>query len=113
MWLSMDRAQIASAIRKNMQSRIPGFYEIMEINCRRTYGKSCIDLFFDEPEKLRDILFKRYGSDTTSIYFIVKYLLLRPVLVEKNRLDLEEELATTFLNNPSEFKKIMGILLQR
>lgn len=94
-----------------MQSKMPGFYEIMEINCRRLYGRSCIDLFLDEPGKLRDVLLGRYSSDATSVYFVVKYLFLRPLLVERNRLDLEEELATSFLSDPERFKRVLASIL--
>ncbi|MDK6028678.1 hypothetical protein QPL79_04825 [Ignisphaera sp. 4213-co] len=66
-------------------------------------------MLLNEPEKLRNILLDKYG-DTTSVYFIIKYLLLRPLLIEKNRLDKEEELATSFLNNPEEFKKMLSSL---
>lgn len=107
----MDRAAIASIIRRSMQSKIPGFYEIMEINCRRLYGKSCTDLFLDEPGKLRDVLLSRYSNDMSSVYFVVKYLFLRPILVERNRLDLEEELATSFLNDPDKFKRVLASIL--
>jgi len=39
------------------------------------------------------------------VYFAIKYLFLRPILIEINKLDIEEELTTTLLNNPQKFKE--------
>jgi hypothetical protein len=41
----------------------------------------------------------------TTVYFVVKYLFLRPILIELNRLDAEEELATLFMQNPGKFRE--------
>lgn len=108
----MDKAKVFFIIRRYMQSKVPGYFEIMEAYCRKMYGKSCIDLFIDEPEKFREVLVKRYGNDVYSIYFAVKYLFLRPILLELNKLDLEEDLATLLLNNPRKFNDILKQILK-
>ncbi|MCC6046549.1 MAG: hypothetical protein LM572_07170 [Ignisphaera sp.] len=101
----MDRAKVFVIIKRFMQSRVPGYFEVLEAQCRKMFGKGCVDLLLDEPDKLRAVLMNKYGGDVTSTYFAVKHLFLRPLLMEVNKLDVEEELATCLLNNPQKFKE--------
>uniref|UniRef100_A0A7C4BE37 Uncharacterized protein n=1 Tax=Ignisphaera aggregans TaxID=334771 RepID=A0A7C4BE37_9CREN len=102
---TVDRAKLSSIIRKSVSSRIPGYLEALEAHCRKMFGKSCIDLFLDEPEDFRAVLFTRYNNDVNPVYFAIKYLFLRAILIALDMLELEEELARDFIENPLLFKE--------
>jgi len=53
-----------------------------------------------------------YSGDTNSAYFIVKHLFLRPILIELNKLDTEEELATLLLQNTQKFQERLKQILE-
>jgi len=101
----VDRGRVFVVVKRFMQSRVPGYFEVVEAHCRRLFGRSCVDLLLDEPDKLREVLMRKYANDVNPVYFAIKYLFLRPILIEVNKLDIEEELATTLLNNPQQFKE--------
>jgi hypothetical protein len=108
---AVDRARIASIIKKYSFSKIPGYLDILELHCRKMFGRGCTDLFLDEPEKLREVLLAKYNGDADSAYFAIKYLFLRAVLTALNMLELEEELAQNFLKNPLLFKEKLHRIL--
>jgi hypothetical protein len=108
-----SRADIVLAIKRFIRSRSPGTFELLEGDCRRMFGRSCIDLFLYEPEKLREVLIRRYANDVYSIYFTVKYLFLRPLLIELDRLDVEEEHATLFIRDIDRFRDALRKLLEK
>jgi hypothetical protein len=102
---AVDRARIAFIIKEYSFSKTPGYLDILELYCRKMFGRGCIDLFLDEPEKLKEALLVKYSGDAYSTYFTIKIFFLRPVLTALNMLELEEELAQNFLKNPSLFKE--------
>ena len=110
--MGLDRKRIYVLVKREMETRVPGYWESLEGWCLKLYRRGCIDLFLDEPEKLRNVLSVRYGGDTLSVYFVIRYLFLRPILVELNKTDVEEELATIFINNVEMFKKRLSEILK-
>lgn len=106
------RLVIESIVKQSMQSKAPGLYEAMDLRCRILHGKGCVDLLLDEPVKLKDTLLKMYGDSTLSVHFIVKHLLIRPLLTEWGAPGLEEELVTSFLSDPRKFRETLVSLLQ-
>jgi hypothetical protein len=107
----MDRSRVFVVVRRFMESRVPGYFEVVDMHCRKMFGRGCIDLFIEEPEKLREVLMNKYSNDVHPVYFAIKYLFLRPILLELNKLDVEEELATLFLQNPQKFRERLRQIL--
>jgi hypothetical protein len=101
----LDRSKLVSIVKRYMDSKAPGYFTSLDIFCRKFSGKSCIDLLIDEPDKLK------LGNDIYTAYFIIKYLFLRPILIELDRLDVEEELATLFIQNPEKFREKLKQIL--
>ena len=108
----MDRSRIFSIVKKYILFKVPGYFECIDLFCRKLFGKSCVDLLIDEPEKFREVLVNMYSGDTNSAYFIVKHLFLRPILIELNKLDTEEELATLLLQNTQRFRERLKQILE-
>ncbi|MCD6301310.1 MAG: hypothetical protein J7L82_04490 [Staphylothermus sp.] len=102
---------IANFIKGYADKIAPGLYELIELMCEIKSGKNCIELFFEKPDMLREILMTRYG-DIHSAGFVVKNILLRPVLSWLGLEELENELYDLFMDNPLEFKLKIGKLLQ-
>jgi hypothetical protein len=88
-----------------VDSHAPGYFNVLDVLCRKLFSRSCVDLLIEEPEKLREILMNKHSNDVHPVYFVVKYLFLRPILIELDRLDAEEELATLFMQNPGKFRE--------
>jgi hypothetical protein len=44
----------------------------------------------------------KYSNDVNPIYFATRYLFPRPLSLDINRLDVEEELVELFLKEPSK-----------
>jgi len=107
----LGRSKLVSIVKRYMDSKAPGYFTSLDIFCRKFSGKSCIDLLIDEPDKLRDVLVNKLGNDIYTTYFIIKYLFLRPILIELDRLDVEEELATLFIQNPEKFREKLKQIL--
>ena len=104
--------RVAKIIKEYADKKAPGLYELVELMCKAASTKSCAELFFEEPEKLREILLAKYG-DTYSAGFVVKYILLKPVLSYLGIEELEDELYELFMGNPLEFKIRIKKLFQK
>jgi hypothetical protein len=101
----LDRSKLFTAVRSYVDSHAPGYFNVLDVLCRKLFSRSCVDLLIEEPEKLREILMNKHSNDVHPVYFVVKYLFLRPILIELDRLDAEEELATLFMQNPGKFRE--------
>jgi hypothetical protein len=106
-----DRSRLASIVKRYMDSKAPGYFNSLDISCRKFSSKSCIDLLIDEPDRLRDVLANKLGNNIYTAYFIIKHLFLRPILIKLDRLDVEEELATLFIQNPEKFREKLKQIL--
>lgn len=104
--------KVAKIIKEHADKKAPGLYELVELTCKAVSAKSCAELFFEEPEKLREILIIKYG-DAYSAGFVVKYILLKPVLSYLGVEELGDELYDLFMGNPLEFKRRIKKLLQK
>jgi len=99
----LNRYRVKEVIKRWMILRTPGLYESIEPLCLRVYRRSCLDLFLDEPDKFRELLMMQF-RDQNYIYFLIRYTIIRPLLKELRREELEEELATDFINDIDKFK---------
>jgi hypothetical protein len=107
------RSRLIIAIENYIRSRAPGYLEYLDIICKKLLGRGCADLFVDEPDKLRYILVDKLSNDIHTVYFIIKYLFLRPILIKLDKLDVEEELTSLFIQNPEKFKEKLNHVLNQ
>lgn len=104
--IQFDRSRFKNIIKRLLNSKIPGLYESLEPLCMSKYKKECLDLFLDEPERFREILILRF-KDQNFIYLLIRYSIIKPLLGELGKLDLEEKLTNVFINNTNQFKQII------
>jgi len=83
----------------------PGFTRSLNKLCIDIYRVDCIDLLLDDPAKLRDLLLKY--NELKVVVFIVRDLLLRPILKKVGREYIGEKLLKTFIEDPNQFKKLI------
>ncbi len=83
--------ELKQRIRRYIRSIIPGYLEILNIYSMRNYGRDILDLFFESPSKVYDILIQYY-KDFFTVDFALMRLFLRPISIEANNTLLEEQL---------------------
>jgi hypothetical protein len=83
----------------------PGFIRHLNKLCINIYRVDCLDLLLDDPAKLRDLLLKYNKPEV--VEFIVKNLLLKPILKKINKEHLEKTLVKTFMEDLEQFKKLV------
>lgn len=104
--IGLDRHRVKNIIKRWIDQKLPGLYKVIESLCMKLYKNDCIDLFLDEPDKFREILTNQF-KDCNFVYFLIRYAVIRPLLKELEREELEEKLATNFIVNPHIFKNIL------
>ncbi len=102
--------RVINIIREYANKISPGLYATLELICKNASGKDCVELFLENPNRLRDILLKH--GDPYLVRFIVKHILLKPILLSIGLEELENKLYDLFANNPLEFKSKIKELLQ-
>lgn len=101
--------ELRKAVRDYIQLKSPGLYDALDYMCKQYLGESLLTLLFSNPSRVLHALIQHYGNEDTA-YFIMEYLLLRPILLKLNRLDLELKLLETLSRDSigdEEFKNIL------
>jgi len=88
----------------------PGFTRSLNKLCIDIYRVDCIDLLLDEPAKFRDLLLKYNKPEI--VEFIVKNLLLKPILKKIGKEHLEKTLVKTFMEDLEQFKKLIKDIVE-
>ncbi|MCS7111037.1 MAG: hypothetical protein N3D82_01300 [Ignisphaera sp.] len=83
--------ELKQRIRRYIRAVVPGYLELLNIYSMRIYGKDVLDLFFNSPSSVYDILTQHYG-DSFTVDFAISRLFLRPISLEVNNVLLEEQL---------------------
>jgi hypothetical protein len=100
-------------IKRYIRSMIPGYLEILNIYSMRIYGKDVIDLFFESPSKVYDILLQHY-KDSFTADFAISRLFLRPISLKANNILLEESLLELIKNRKDdEILKVISSALKK
>lgn len=107
MFIVLDKFKVKEVIKRWMNLKVPGLYESIEPLCFKICGRNCLDLFLDEPDKFKEILLMQF-KDQNFIYFLIRYAVIRPLLKELGREELEEDLAINFITNIDKFKTVLG-----
>ena len=102
---------IINNIREKNSKIAPGLYETIDLMCKIKYGKEYIVLFFEKPDKLKEMLITRYGNEYIAS-IVIRYTLLRPFLYCLGLEELEDELYNLLMVDPLEFKSKIGELLE-
>lgn len=82
---------LKQSIVRYIRATVPGYLEILNIYSMRVYSKSIIDLFFESPSKVYDILNQHYRDSFTADFAITR-LFLRPISLKANNVLLEDQL---------------------
>jgi len=106
-------ADVKQFMKRYIRSMIPGYLEILNIYSMRIYGKDIIDLFFESPSKVYDILLQHY-KDSFTADFAISRLFLRPISLKANNILLEESLLELIKNRKDdEVLKVIGSALKK
>ncbi len=108
---NLNLFKLEEAIKTKIRENSPGLFSILELNCKRFIGKSCVRLLLEEPNKLVEILEMIY--DEASVFLIIRWNFINPILqlLGIDDYDLEEILTDMAINEPEEFvKKIRELL---
>ncbi|MEM4436054.1 MAG: hypothetical protein QXO52_05325 [Thermosphaera sp.] len=86
-----------------MRQVSPGLYYSLESACLKNKGKTCIELLVENPAELREILERKYGSNSS--IRIVSRLIIYPIVSRFKGDGIVDDYLNLFLENPSEFKR--------
>lgn len=89
----------------------PGTYDTLNRICTRSTGKGFVELLFDNPSQLKKILRSKYPEEF-SLRFFVKNIIVRPLLVKLQRLELLDWLTDLFIKDDYRFREEILKLLK-
>ncbi|MEM1533265.1 MAG: hypothetical protein QW369_00420 [Desulfurococcaceae archaeon] len=101
--------ELRKAVRSYIRLKSPGLYDTLDYVCKQYLGESLLTVLFSNPSRVLHALFQHYKSLDTA-YFIMEYLLIRPILLNLNKLDVELnllELMSKGSAGDEEFKRIL------
>ncbi|MDM7275575.1 MAG: hypothetical protein P3X22_005610 [Thermoprotei archaeon] len=110
--MTMSLEDVRERLRRVINSRAPGLYDALELECITTYGMSCIDILLEDPVKLLDVIARVYRDKSSfTVMHVFRIVFLRPLISELLVKELEEGLLSLLRDNPEEFKiKIRRLL---
>lgn len=101
--------ELRKAVRSYMLLKSPGLYDTLDYLCRQYLEESLLTALFSSPSRVLYTIFQHYKSWDTA-YFIMEYLLIRPILLNLNKLDIELKLLELLSKGSAgdeEFKRIL------
>ena len=78
-------------IKRHIDSQVPGYIASIDNVFLKETGKRVIDLLFEEPSKVYQVLRKYYGSEVTADFATLN-LFLKPLAIKIGRIGIEEQL---------------------
>ncbi len=105
----ISRDELISYVRSYSSRIMPGLLSILDRIFITKFNDDIISLFLSDPKKVYMTLLDLYGNEDT-VVLIMNYLLIKPVLVKLNRLDLIDKAITLAMKNPEEFKELLRSL---
>lgn len=101
---------VLSSYITSYSSRVmPGLLNILNKVFIKRFNTDVISLFLEDPSKVYDTLIEVYKDKDTAI-IIIAYLIVKPILIKLERLDLLDRAMTLAINDPEEFKKLLKSL---
>jgi len=71
-------SSLVEALRSRLLSEMPSLYYLLELLCRREFGRGFVELLLEEPEKSYSLLLRLYGRDGADA--ILYHYALKPAL---------------------------------
>jgi len=97
-------------VKRYLDSQVPGYIVSLDtISIRRT-GKKIIDLLFESPSTLYQILKSYYNSEVTADFAMLN-LFLRPIAIRLESIGLEEQLLT--LTKQGKDEDFLSLILKK
>lgn len=103
---SKQARELESILKRYLSSKALGVYQLLRASCIKMECRQISTLIFTDPQKLIKILKSEYNDDDV-VRFILRVLILRPILIYLQILDMEEELVELFYKDPEKFKAFM------
>ncbi len=104
--------EVRDRVRRIINSRAPGLYDALELECITRYRVSCVSLLLEDPEKLLDVIARVYRDKSSfTVIHVFRTVFLRPIISEFLARELEESLLSLLKEDPEEFRvKIRRLL---
>ncbi len=103
---SKQARELESILKRYLSSKALGVYQLLHAACIKMQCKQISTLIFTDPEKLIKLIKSEYNDDDV-VRFTLRVLILRPILIHLQILDMEEELIELLYKNPEKFKSFM------
>lgn len=107
--LRISRDELISYMKSYSSRVMPGLLNVLDRVFITQFNKDLVTLFLSDPGKVYVALLSLYGNEDT-VMLIMSYLLIKPILVRLNRLDLIDKAITLAMKNPEEFKELLRSL---
>ncbi len=105
----ISRDELISYLTSYSSRVMPGFLNILNKLFTKQFGTDMIDLFLNDPPKVYNTLLNMYGNEDTAT-LIIAYLLVKPILIRLERLDLMDKAIALATKDPDGFKKLLRSL---
>jgi len=101
--------EFRSCLYNHIRSRAPGIFSFLELACLRSYGVGVLDLLFEFPGRLYELLLRYYGS-TEAADYAATIIFLNPIVecLGDVRLSREELLASLKSFNGRYFLELIS-----
>jgi len=109
----MNIHRFKKVVKEISREYVPGLYDMIDIVCQISYGRDCISLVVEEPDKFLSVLRNLYHNDD-AIKFITKTVVIKPITKLVSNCDIcEDELIELLLTYPQKFKERLSKLLNK
>ena len=105
----MNREEINRIVKEHVELVAPGFYSDLELLSKLSFNRRFTDLLVEEPGKLLELLLR--NNDPFTVFFVIKYLVLKPILSRIQRMDLLDYLSALFMEDTKEFRRSLIALI--
>ncbi len=89
--LEKELEELKLYVKRYIDSQVPGYIASIDMISIRETGKRVIDLLFESPSKMYQVLKSYYGSELTTDFAMLN-LFLKPIAIKLGSVGLEEQL---------------------
>lgn len=99
-----------SGVISRAHTVFPGLFTTLELYCKTRYNYSVLEALTSNPQLVVSVLVEMY-SNTDVARFIIRELLIKPLVTASNNKIHVDELVDMLFENPEEFKRTMEALI--